>query len=78
MVSMYRSQSVSFRGAVSMQPRRDGSGFSEEFAWEAREFLRKLAVGRVRQARLRNLCARWAYAYVLEPELCLITERALG
>ena len=31
-----------------MQPRRDGSMTSEEFAWESREFLRKLAIGRVR------------------------------
>jgi hypothetical protein len=32
----------------NLQPRRDGSTMSEEFAWESREFLRKHSIGRVR------------------------------
>jgi hypothetical protein len=39
---------VALKALITLQPRRDGSNMSEEFAWESREFLRKLTIGRVR------------------------------
>lgn len=56
-----------------MQPRRDGSVSSEEFAWESREFLRKMAIGRVRKSnlvtieyrRLNLWCPYDSYTWIL-------------
>jgi hypothetical protein len=65
---------------VLVQPRRDGSTLSEEFAWESREYLRKLSIGRVRRPPVPawlHQTRLWQFVAVAPSKEAMVETRGL-